>query len=143
MAVEAEIKVEPFPASRFFANATAQRVRIVDLNQDSPGVSQLKGTAGADFDLGRQVTVYGAASFLGRRRQPDYATETPSDRYVSPYLFVSASLTFRTPLPGVEMQASGFNLLNAKIRDPFDGPALPDEIPGEGASGWLDLRLRF
>lgn len=141
--VEAEVKLSPFPAGRIFANATAQRVRIVDLHQDSPGVSQLKGTAGADADLGQRVTVYAAASFLGRRRQPDFATEAANDRYVDPYVFVTASLTFRTPLPGVEMQATGFNLLNAKIRDPFDGAALPGEIPGEGSSGWLELRLRF
>ena len=77
------------------------------------------------------------------RDQPDFLDEEDDQLYVDPYLFVNSSATFRTPLEGVELQVSGVNLLDAEIRDPFDGAALPGEIPGEGRSFWGEIRIRF
>lgn len=141
--VEAEVRFSPAEGVRLFANATGQRVRLVDIDEDSPSVSTVKGNLGADLDLGGRAVVWLAATFLGDRRQPDFAIEDFSDRRVPSYVYATASLTLKTPIPGVEFQATGFNLLDAEIRDPFDGPALPEEIPGEGRSFWAEVRLKF
>ncbi len=143
--IEAEVRVEPIEKTRLFANATVQRVQVLDINDDhqSPSVTQVKGTLGANVELGRRVVVWTTATFMGNRRQPDAALEADGDKDVDGYVFANASLTFRTPLPGVELQATAVNLLDADIRDPFDGPALPRELPGEGRSFWAEVRMKF
>ena len=135
--------MEVVRGSTLFANATAQESRIDDIDQDSPGVTQFKGTLGASLSLGRRIVLYAAGTYMGKRLQPDFREEVEDERYVDPYVFANASATFRTPLEGVELQVTGVNLLDAEIRDPFDGGALPDEIPGEGRSFWGEIRLRF
>ena len=141
--IEAEVRVEFLPGSMVFANATVQEARIDDIDQDSPGVTQAKGTLGTSLTLGKRLLLYGSATYMGKRLQPDFLEEVEDERYVDPYIFVNSSATFRTPLDGVELQVTGVNLLDAEIRDPFDGGALPDEIPGEGRSFWGEVRIRF
>ena len=141
--IEAEVRVELLPGSMVFANATVQEARIDDIDQDSPGVTQVKGTAGTSLSLGRRFLFYLSGTYMGKRLQPDFLEELEEERYVDPYIFVNSSATFRTPLEGVELQVTGVNLLDAEIRDPFDGGALPDEIPGEGRSFWGEVRIRF
>lgn len=141
--VEAEVRVEPIQGTIVFANATVQDARIDDIDQDSPNVTNVKGTAGASVSFGRRFLLYASGTYMGKRLQPDFLEEPEDERYVDPYLFVNASATIRTPLDGVELQVTGVNLLDARIRDPFDGGALPDEIPGEGRSFWGEVRIRF
>lgn len=141
--IEAEARVEVLPGNVVFANATVQEARIDDIDQDSPGVTQVKGTAGASLTLGRRFLFYLSGTYMGKRLQPDFLEELEEERYVDPYIFVNSSATFRTPLDGVELQLTGVNLLDSKIRDPFDGGALPDELPGEGRSFWGEVRIRF
>ena len=56
---------------------------------------------------------------------------------------MTASVTIKIPTTPAELQITGQNLANAKVRDPFDGNALPGEIPGEGPSAWAEARWRF
>lgn len=141
--VEAEGRVELREGAWLFANATVQEARIEDIDQASPGVTNLKGTAGASADLLGFTTLHVAATYMGRRLQPDFAIEDPGDEYVAPYVFATASATIRTPVKGLEVQLTGVNLLDADIRDPYDGNALPGEIPGEGRSFWGEVRFAF
>ena len=141
--IEAEGRVELRQGAWVFANATVQEARIDDIDQDSPGVTNVKGSAGASADLFGFATLYAAATYMGKRLQPDFQDEEPGDAYVDPYVFATASATIRTPLKGLDVQLTGVNLLDADIRDPYDGGALPGEIPGEGRSFWGELRYAF
>ena len=141
--VEAEARVEFLPGSSVFANATVQRVRQLDIAQDSPGVSRVKGNGGFSVNLGKRFHLYTTAHYLGPRLQPDAGAELDEDREIDGYVFLNSALTLRTALEGVELQISAFNLLDSDYRDPFDGPALPDELPGEGRSLWAEVRMKF
>lgn len=141
--IEAEARFEVRAGTQVFANATIQEARIDDIDQDSPGVTNVKGTAGASVGIGGFATLYAAATYMGKRLQPDFLDEDDDETYVDPYVFATASATIRTPLEGLEVQLTGVNLLDAEIRDPYDGGALPGEIPGEGRSFWGELRYTF
>ncbi len=140
--IEGEIRVEPKPGMRFFANLTAQRVRILDEDRLQPGVTQIKGNVGTSLDLGKRVRFWTAATIMGARLQPDADLEADDERDVDPYAWLTASVAVRVA-KGVSIQATGHNLLGADYRDPFDGTALPDEIPPEERSFWLQARLKF
>lgn len=141
--VEADLRVNPVEKIQLFGNATVQSVRNADVGVEAASVSKIKGTAGASAEIFPWLVGYGSASYLGPRRQPDYATEAANDRTVDGYLWATLSLTFRVPQNALELQLTGQNLADAKIRDPFDGPALPGELPGEGRSLWAEARWRW
>ncbi len=140
--VEAELRAATVLDAWVFGNATIQEVRLVDRDQASPGVTRVKGNVGLSLPVVSWAHLATSLTYVGRRLQPDFADEG-DDRYLPAYLYAAAAVTLKTPWKWAEAQIAGFNLLGAGIRDPFDGPALPDEIPGESASVWAHARFTY
>ncbi len=122
-----------------FANYTFQHSKDKSTGESLPDVPAHIGSLGLTLALGDYFKLTPAAIFRGSR--PRFVTDTRKD--APGYALFNLTLQAKTPIPGLELSGSIYNLFDKNYTNPAPVNGVPGDYPRPGRSFFLKAIYKF
>ncbi len=134
-------------------NTTNEEIAGTNKRQEdfhTGSVPEFIGNIGLNYDLSKYMIANISANYIGRRERSEARmwdgeklVYADNRNPIESYVLLNASLTFKDLMKGLEVQFSGYNLLDEDYRNPNPSGNIQNDIPREGINFMAKVSYSF